>query len=257
MSCEIRATAKTRSLGGTYQQHFADSDKLDRLIMMRWKTTFLSVGISFCLSHWSHGYMILESYSKSSRKIISDFFVKKRSQVSLFQVKWQIYLRCVDIFIRWIKISVIIVQKRPARAGVEKNLCSVVIGYRPPSWQELPCDWSRANRAALSLVKSIWAGEDCCQAAAVAILAGTCGHRSWKSWRRRSSEGPARSDGDPQVTRQSAGDKLRWSNSNSARLRKLQHQFWGENLKLLCGDFNLLKGDLPSVFISWHVTWNS
>ena len=139
------------------------------------------MGISFYLSHWSHGHMVLESYSSSSR---NQFFSSKSvHKILLFQVKCQIYLRCVDGFIKWIKISVKIVQKRPTRAGVEKNLCSVVIGYRPPSWLGLHCDWSRANRAALPLVKSIWAGEDCCQAAAVAILAETCGHRSWKSWK--------------------------------------------------------------------------
>ena len=139
------------------------------------------MGIFICLSHWSNGHMVLESPSSSSRNQI--FSSKSVHKFLLFQVKWQIYLRCVDGFIKWIKISVKIVQKRPTRAGVEKNLCSVVIGYRPPSWQELLCDWSRSNRAALPLVKSIWAGEDCCQAAAVAILAETCGHRSWKSWK--------------------------------------------------------------------------
>ena len=136
------------------------------------------MGIFICLSHWSHGHMVLESPSSSSRNQI--FSSKSVHKFLLFQVKWQIYLRCVDGFIKWIKISV---QKRPTRAGVEKNLCSVAIGYRPPSRLGLPCNWSRANRAALPLVKSTWAGEDCCQAAAVAILAKTCGHRSWKSWK--------------------------------------------------------------------------
>jgi len=79
--------------------------------------------------------------------------------------------------------------------GVEKNLrlefCRAVIGCRLCPGTDLRSHWSRAP------------GTRCgCQAAAVAILTGTCGHRSWKPiLKQEAPEQAARSDGELQVTK--------------------------------------------------------
>ena len=75
-------------------------------------------------------------------------------------------------------------------AGVKKNLClefcSAVIGCRPcpeQSWAVIGGDLRDPVRLP--------------GAAAVAILAGTCGHRSWKlNLKQEATEAPARSDGE-------------------------------------------------------------
>ena len=74
-------------------------------------------------------------------------------------------------------------------------------------------------------------------------------------WSRRPEEA-ARSDGEAQVTRQGAGDKLRWYIKFRCQLQTKTRAL-GWNSQTTVWWFQFLGGRFCSVFSKWHVTWNS